>query len=126
AYAGYADTDPYHGWLFSYNATNLGLKAIYNTTPNAKTSVFGQHAAEGGVWMGGAGLCVDTNGDLYFETGNGSFSANTNGGDYGDSFMRISATNGLTVADYFTPFDQLALANADTDLGSCGPLLLPD
>src|SRR5262249_13886730 len=30
------------------------------------------------------------------------------------------------IADYFTPFDQLTLANNDTDLGSCGPLLLPD
>ena len=125
-YAGYADTDPYHGWLFGYNATNLAQVSIYNTTPNAKTSVFGTHAAEGGIWMGGHGIVVDANTNLFFITGNGSFSANTNGGDYADTVMKMATTNGLTVADYFTPYNQLALANADTDLGSVGPVLLPD
>ncbi|HLH56199.1 MAG TPA: chitobiase/beta-hexosaminidase C-terminal domain-containing protein [Verrucomicrobiae bacterium] len=131
SYASYADTDPYHGWVFAYNATNLALKGVFNTTPNATVAVFGSHAAEGGIWMGGGGICVDANNNLYFETGNGSFSANTNGGDYADSFVKLSVTNTLStnilsVADYFTPFDQLTLANNDTDLGSCGPLLLPD
>jgi len=125
-YAGYADTDPYHGWLFGYNATNLAQVSIYNTTPNAKTSVFGTHAAEGGIWMGGHGIVVDANTNLFFITGNGSFSANTNGGDYADTVMKMATTNGLTVADYFTPYNQLALANADTDLGAVGPVLLPD
>ena len=126
AYAGYADTDPYHGWLFGYNATNLAQVSIYNTTPNATTGAFGSHAAEGGIWMGGHGLVVDANTNLYFITGNGSFSQNTNGGDYADTVMKLATTNGLTVADYFTPFNQLVLANADTDLGSVGPVLLPD
>ena len=126
AYASYADTDPYHGWVFAYNATNLALKGIFNTTPNATTAAFGANAAEGGIWMGGGGVCVDANNNLYFETGNGSFSANTNGGDYADSFVKLTTTNGLVVADYFTPYDQATLAANDTDLGSCGPLLLPD
>jgi regulation of enolase protein 1 (concanavalin A-like superfamily) len=126
SYASYADTDPYHGWVFAYNATNLALKGIFNTTPNATTAAFGANAAEGGIWMGGGGVCVDANNNLYFETGNGSFSANTNGGDYADSFVKLTTTNGLVVADYFTPYDQSTLAANDTDLGSCGPLLLPD
>jgi regulation of enolase protein 1 (concanavalin A-like superfamily) len=126
AYAGYADTDPYHGWVFAYNATNLALKGIFNTTPNATVAAFGANAAEGGIWMGGGGLCVDSSNNIYFETGNGSFSANTNGGDYSDSFVKLSTTNGLAVVDYFAPYDQATLAANDTDLGSCGPLLLPD
>jgi hypothetical protein len=32
----------------------------------------------------------------------------------------------LTVRDYFTPSDQAELNKADNDLGSGGPLLLPD
>ncbi|HXT12522.1 MAG TPA: FN3 associated domain-containing protein [Candidatus Angelobacter sp.] len=128
AYAGYADTDPYHGWVIGYNATNLVQLTdyVFNSTPNATTAAFGPNAAEGGVWMGGNGLCVDANTNLYFETGNGSFSANTNGGDYADSFIRLSTTNKLALTDYFTPYNQLALANADLDLGACGPILLPD
>ena len=131
AYASYADTDPYHGWVFAYSATNLALKGIFNTTPNASVAAFGTNAAEGGIWQGGGGICVDTNNNLYFETGNGSFSANTNGGDYADTLLKLSTTNAATtnnllVADYFTPNDQATLAANDTDLGSCGPLLLPD
>ena len=135
-YAGYADTDPYHGWVIGFNATNLVplTNYVFNSTPNALTQTptqanFGTNAAEGGVWMGGNGLCVDANTNLYFETGNGSFSANTNGGDYADSFIKLATTNQASqfvVADYFTPYNQLTLANADTDLGACGPVLLPD
>src|SRR5206468_2464024 len=33
---------------------------------------------------------------------------------------------GLKVADYFTPFNQQALSNADQDLGSGGGIVLPD
>lgn len=127
-YAGYADTDPYHGWLFAYNATNLQQLPgfTYNTTPNATTTAFGPHAAEGGFWMGGGGFCVDSNTNVYAMTGNGSFSQNTNGGDYSDSFMKFSTTNNqLSIADYFTPYDQANLAAGDTDLGSAGPILLP-
>ncbi|MEY4916530.1 MAG: hypothetical protein RL616_443, partial [Verrucomicrobiota bacterium] len=124
AYAGYADTDPYHGWLFGYNATNLAQVSIYNTTPNATNTTTDIHAAEGGIWMGGHGLVADANTNLYFITGNGTFRSNN--GDYSDTVMKMATTNGLTVADYFTPYNQLALANADTDLGSVGPVLLPD
>ena len=128
AYAGYADTDPYHGWVLGYNATNLVqiTNYIFNSTPNATTTTFGANAAEGGVWMGGNGLCVDANTNLYFETGNGSIDGNTGGGNYADSFLKLSTTNKLALADYFTPYNQLALAAADTDLGACGPILLPD
>ncbi len=128
AYGSYADTDPYHGWILGYDTTNLQLQTnyIFNTTPNATIADFGANAAEGALWMGGNGLSVDANTNLYFETANGSFSANTNGVDYSDSFMKLSITNGLQVADYFTPYNQASLQAADEDLGSGGPLLLPD
>ena len=128
-YGSHDDTDPYHGWVIGFNATNLLLLTnyIFNTTPNATVAAFGANAGEGSLWMGGNGLSVDANTNLYFETGNGSFSANTNGGDYADSFVKLSTTtNRLAVADYFTPYNQLSLQNNDADLGSGGPLLLPD
>ena len=128
-YGSHDDTDPYHGWVIGFNATNLVLLTnyVFNTTPNATVAAFGANAGEGALWMGGNGLSVDANTNLYFETGNGSFSANTNGGDYADSFVKLSTTtNMLAVADYFTPYNQLSLQNSDADLGSGGPLLLPD
>jgi len=128
-YGSHDDTDPYHGWVIGFNATNLLrlTNYVFNTTPNATFAAFGGNAGEGALWMGGNGLSVDANTNLYFETGNGSFSANTNGGDYADSFVKLSTTaNQLAVADYFTPYNQQSLQNSDADLGSGGPLLLPD
>jgi uncharacterized repeat protein (TIGR03806 family) len=128
AYSSYADTDPYHGWIIGYDPANLRplTNYVFNTTPNATESVFGPHAGEGALWMGGNGLCVDANTNLFFETANGSFDADTGGGDYGDCFMKLSTTNSLAVADYFAPFNQADMQASDADLGSGGPVLLPD
>jgi hypothetical protein len=128
AYSGYADTDPYHGWILGFNATNLQLSTnyVFNDTPNSTVAAFGANAAEAGIWMSGSGLAVDSSNNLYFIIGNGSYNADTNGTEYGDSALRLSTTNGLAVADYFTPYNQGALAVNDTDFGSGGPLLLPD
>jgi uncharacterized repeat protein (TIGR03806 family) len=128
AYGSFADTDPFHGWIIGFNETNLQTSAheVFNTSPNATLADFGSHAGESGLWMGGNGLCVDSSNNLYFLTGNGSFSAWTNGLDYGDSMVKLSTSNGLAVADYFTPYNQLELSQDDLDFGSGGCILLPD
>ncbi len=121
AYGSYADTDPYHGWVLGFNETNLAQSSLmaFNTTPNATVAAFGINAGEGALWMGGDGPCVDASNNLYFATANGSFSANTNGGDFGFSFVKIATTTGaINLAYYFTPYNQAALAANDTDLGS--------
>ncbi|HWV98267.1 MAG TPA: LamG-like jellyroll fold domain-containing protein [Candidatus Acidoferrum sp.] len=128
-YSGFADTDPYHGWVIGFNAATLQqlTNYVFNTTPNATTAAFGSTAAEGGIWMSGNGLAVDASGNLFFEVGNGSFTlTNVAGTEYGDSFIKLSATSGLAVADFFTPYNQAALSAGDTDVGSGGLLLLPD
>jgi hypothetical protein len=130
AYAGYADTNPYHGWIIGFSTTNLAqlTNYVFNSTPNSSILKYGTDAGEGGIWMSGGGLAVDTNNNLYFEMANGIFNA-TNGSagtEYGDCFMKLSTTNGLAVADYFTPWNQFDLQAQDTDLGSGGLLILPD
>ncbi|MGC9942998.1 MAG: PA14 domain-containing protein [Verrucomicrobiota bacterium] len=132
AFGSAADTDIYHGWIIGYNANNLQLltNQVFNTTPNATVAQFGPHAGEGALWMSGDGLCVDADTNLYFEVANGSFTADPslgNGVDFGDSFMKLStAGQRLTVADYFTPFDQAEMQAQDADFGSGGAVLLPD
>ncbi|HEV2207639.1 MAG TPA: LamG-like jellyroll fold domain-containing protein [Verrucomicrobiae bacterium] len=127
-YSGFADTNPYHGWVLGFDAQSLQqlTNSIFNTTPNSTTAQWGGNAGEGGLWMGGNGLSVDSATNVYLMVANGIFNANTNGTEYSDSFLRLSTTNGLAVADYFTPYDQATLAANDTDLGSGGPVLLPD
>jgi hypothetical protein len=116
SYSGYADTDPYHGWIIGFDASNLHplAAAVFNDTPNG---------SEGGIWMGGNGLAADAAGNLYLEIGNGDFSAASS--NYGESFVKLSTASGLSVSDYFTPFNQAQLSGMDRDLGSGGPILLP-
>ena len=129
-YTGFADTNPYHGWILGFDKTTLLqlTNYIFNTTPNSTVAAYGANAGEGGLWMGGNGLCVDAFTNIFFEVGNGVFNVTNGGGgtEYGDSFMKLSTAGGLTVADFFTPNDQSTLASGDTDIGSGGPILLPD
>jgi hypothetical protein len=107
-----------HGWVMAYGAQTLKQVAIFNTTPNGTL---------GGVWQSGNGFAVDSNGDLYLATGDGTFDANTGGSDYGDTVLKLSPT--LQILSYFTPMDQdcrfTPPPNNDLDLGSGGPMIFP-
>lgn len=117
-FASYGDIDPYHGWILGYNAADLSQKYVFNTTPNG---------SEGGIWMSGQGPSVDANGDLYLTVANGSYTAYTGGKDYGNSILKLHpGSNSLTVTDYFTPYNQEYLNSVDGDLGSDGPILIPN
>lgn len=117
-YIGYAspgDHSPYHGWIFGYDAGTLAQKGVFNTTPNGGL---------GGIWQAGNGLVADGAGYIYVETGNGTF--NVTNSNYGDSVLKLSTTNGLGLADYFTPYNAAYLESKDLDLGSGGSVVLPD
>jgi hypothetical protein len=59
-------------------------------------------------------------------TGNGTFDADLPSGmDFGNSVLRL-VPPALTVADFFTPFNEASLDATDTDLGSGAPVVLPD
>jgi hypothetical protein len=140
SFASHGDHGPYHGWVLGYNETSLALTAVFNTTPNGGL---------GGIWGAGEGLAADSQGNMYFITGNGAFETSlsspppgfttgfASSGDYGDSVVKISvdpttnATNqningwGLKVDDYFTPDDEATLNQDDEDFGSGGPMILP-
>jgi hypothetical protein len=118
AWASHNDLGPYHGWVMGYDATTLQQKFIWNATPNGN---------KGGIWQAGCGLSTDSSGNVYAVVGNGSFDANTGGTNYGDSVVKLTlGSSGLTVSDYFTPFNQADLASGDVDLGSSGLVVFPD
>lgn len=132
AYAGYTDTiytDPFHGWIIGFNASNLQLlpNYVFCSTPNGTSGQFGSTAGEGGIWMGGGGLAVDADTNLYFSTGDGNFNAYFGGTEYGNSVIKLStASGGFSVADYFTTYRQAYWRTNDVDVGSGGVMLLPD
>jgi hypothetical protein len=116
ALASLGDKKPYHGWLFGYDAHTLAQTYVFNSNPNGSDS---------GFWESGCGPAADTNGFIYAATGNGTYDGSISN-DYGDSLLKLSPTNGLTLVDYFTPQDEVALNAADLDFGSGGMTLLPD
>src|SRR5262245_50362135 len=69
AYSGYADTDPYHGWVLGYDASNLQRLTNFTfcTTPNSTVAQYGANAGEAGIWMGGGAIAVDANTNLFFQ-----------------------------------------------------------
>jgi hypothetical protein len=83
------------------------------------------------VWMSGFGLASDTQGSLFFTTGNTGVADNTGQSFYdsktniAESMVKLSADLG-GVIDFFTPADVNNLDQNDTDFGSGGTLVLPD
>ncbi|MBV9744112.1 MAG: Ig-like domain-containing protein, partial [Acidobacteriia bacterium] len=110
AFASYGDTDPYHGWIFAYNASTLQQVNVFNVSPGQR----------GGVWQSGGGMAADGNGFVYVNTGNGTWDGITN---FGESFLKLSST--LAVVDYFTPDFYASLNTNDLDIGAARPLLIP-
>jgi hypothetical protein len=120
AWAAHEDHDPYHGWVIGYDAASLAQVAVFNADPNG---------SRGGVWMAGGAPAVDASGSLYLSTGNGSFDGNSGtppNDDFGDTVMKIGTSSGLSLVDWFTPFNQAFLDGQDADLGASGVVILPD
>ncbi|MGA2039095.1 MAG: hypothetical protein ABSH42_07450 [Bryobacteraceae bacterium] len=117
AWASHCDISPYHGWLIAYDEKSLTQTAVYNNTPNGDEASF---------WAGGAAPAVDAAGNIYVVGGNGTFDSAGTGPDVGESYLKLSTSAGLTLADYFTPFNYASLNAADLDVGSAGVALLGD
>jgi hypothetical protein len=119
AFASHADTDPYHGWVFAYDAGTLKQLDLFCTTPNG---------GEGGIWQSNRGPVADAEGNVYVMIGNNRMvRPDLVLPNYGESFVKLRlGKNGFSVVDYFTPCNQCCLDRDDADLGSTGPVLLAD
>lgn len=118
SWSSHCDLGEYHGWMMSFNQNTLAPTGLFADTPNG---------SEGGMWGSGSGPAADANGIIYAATGNGTFDANSSGTDYGDSVIRFNwSPFGISVADYFTPWDQATLDSQDLDVNAGGIVLLPN
>ena len=121
AFGSHADTGDWHGWLISYDASNLQRQlAIFNSTPNG---------GGGSIWHSGRAPAIDDSGDIYVVTGNGDYDGVTS---FGESLLRLSAglrkpqtASGLNIQDWFTPDDWSSLNDSDWDFGTTGVILVP-
>ncbi len=115
-FGSFSDWTPYHGWIMAYDTSNLNQVAVWNTTPNG---------GEGAIWQAGAALSIDSAGNIYGVTANGTFDADVGGSNYGQSYFKLTPKT-LNVSDYFSPFNELLLSDEDVDTGSSGLTLLPN
>ena len=143
AFGGIAEDHPeIHGWLLAFDLESFTLAASFVTTEDGA-------AGGGGIWQAAQGPCGDGNGNVYFMTGNGSWNGIT---DFAESFVKVHYTppfdghaGELKIVDWFTPIaDEGGVINGvhfpgrvtgntndrgtwdDQDLGSGGPIILPD
>jgi VCBS repeat protein len=129
SWGSFCDFPPFNGWIIAYNEQTLAQTLVFNTDPNGTPSSDDLPDGSGsGVWQAGQPPAVDSAGNLYASTGNGPFDTNLDSKgfpaskDYGDTLLKL--TPGLQVTSYFTPNDQLSLAENDGDFGSGGPLVV--
>ncbi len=114
AWTSHCDIDPYTGWIMSFNASTLAQTSVLNVTPNGSRGAF---------WMAGAGPAADSAGNIYLLAGNGTFYTTLDSGgfprqrNFGNAFLKLSASSGLAVTDYFATFDTVQQSNVDRDLG---------
>ena len=120
-FGSHADLGNWHGWLLSYDASNLQNRTgIFNTTPNG---------AGASIWQSGRAPAIDDNGDVYVVTGNGDYDGASS---FGESLLRLSGgrrtaqgQNHLSIRDWFAPADWSALNDVDNDFGTTGVILVP-
>lgn len=125
SWTSHCDIAPYTGWIIAYAQSTLARTAVLNVAPNS--------GAGPAIWMSGGGPAADSSGNIYLLTANGAFETTLtangfpNMQDYGNSFLKISTVGGsLTIADYFTMYNEVGESSSDMDLGSGGEMLLPD
>jgi uncharacterized protein (TIGR03437 family) len=110
AFGSHGDQPPWHGWLMSYDASDITRQiGVFMTTPNGDGGSF---------WQSGRGPAADGQGNIYAITGNGDYDAVS---DFGQSFLKFSGAAPVLV-DSFTPADWESLSDNDFDI-SAGPAL---
>jgi hypothetical protein len=127
AFGSRQDTRPWHGWIFSYDPRTFELDRVWCSTPNGMG---------GSIWQAGNGIAAGDDGSIYVMTGNGDEdpegagnwqnSINSAKSNFAEHFMQLDPD--LFVEGSFMPPNALQMDanNEDMDLGSSGPLLLPE
>jgi len=104
------DCGSYHGWLVAVPEGGTSLQTFEVDTDTN----------QGAIWGAGNAPAIDSSGDIWVSTGNGSSCCF----DYQESVVRLDSN--LNVVGFWAPSSWSYLDDNDIDLGSSMPLLLPD
>ena len=124
-FGGHCDVSPWQGWIAGVSTSGV-LKALWTS----RGTLNGNGAA---IWQSGGGIVSDGPGRLIVATGNGGspgqpIPGNTPPSDLGEAVVRLNVQADGTVAatDFFSAWNGPVLDNTDADLGSGGPVALPE
>jgi outer membrane protein assembly factor BamB len=120
------DAPPYQGHVVTIDLAT-GAAQVFNSLCSDQHQLLHEGDCDNqqsGIWSRGGAVIDPVTGDIWVDTGNGTFDANRGGPNYGDSILRLSP-DGATLLDSFTPPNYQQLDVTDADLGSSAPALLP-
>ena len=127
SFGAHCDRNPYVGWVVGVSASAPTITTLWST------EIHQSSGGQAGIWQSGGGLVTDAAGSLYAVTGNGVTPSPGPGlgrpqpNGLGESVVKLTPSSGhLAVADWFTPSNAAQLNSYDGDLGSGGPVGLPD
>jgi hypothetical protein len=124
AFGSDCDLEPYVGDVVGINASTGSRAAMWSDEAGSSTS-------EAGIWQSGGGLVSDGPGRILLATGNGVSPPPGPGepppSTLAESVVRlqVNANGTLTPSSYFSPYNNTNLDREDADLGSGGPMELP-
>jgi alpha-tubulin suppressor-like RCC1 family protein len=148
AFGGTCDILPYHGWVMTYDARTLapsgawvsssvGDPACVMSAPTCVPGTPGSFGTPGaarccasgaGIWSSGRGPASTGTGDVYVTTGNTFVPHPPDGVDMSNAVVRLgrAPTGGVTVRDWYVPWNWQVLDAYDSDLSSAGVTLIPN
>lgn len=111
AWGSNGNNDWSQGWVMSYDAITLQQLGAVTVEPGKTLA---------SIWQKGAGMAADANGNIFAVTAEGPYTAGQN---LSESVVRFNSTNGLQLADFFSPYNHAVLGQSDLD--QTGLVLLP-
>ncbi|HEX3845734.1 MAG TPA: chitobiase/beta-hexosaminidase C-terminal domain-containing protein, partial [Steroidobacteraceae bacterium] len=109
----------YSGWVMAYNKQTLAQTGAFATASSGTKGA--------GVWQSGRPPAVDGAGYVYVFTGNGYTNGYNGTTEFSESALKLDPANlSAPPVDWFTPSNWSSLDGQDLDLGSSGPLIVPN
>jgi hypothetical protein len=125
--AGFAgDTPPYQGHLVVIDLAQ-GTTRVFNSLCSSHRHLLAPGECQqndGGIWARAGAVVDPLTGHLFVATGNGPYTANRDGGNWGDSVLELTQ-DGTHLLDSYSPPQAPEMTDQDQDLGSTAPALLP-
>jgi outer membrane protein assembly factor BamB len=124
----FGDAPPYDGHVVMIYRASGRIAHVWNTECSnrhviirASSCPYTNTQGDNAIWGRGGAVIEPGNHRILVATGNGPFDGAVN---WGDSVLELSPDASRLLHNW-TPTNQLALDNSDTDVGSASPALLP-